>query len=319
MSEPVAVFKRRGKTSNNLRKRPATPPSDSEEEYSSADESGNRQIKRRRKGGIAGGTTKQGDISQEKDFSSTKYTGDRSTNIESTNDATRQSNWYDEESELSAKNLLGTTRTKKPDENAAPDGTYKGSSNYSKFIPKNPDAPPRAVGPMKAPSNIRTVTITDFAPDVCKDYKQTGFCGYGDNCKFLHAREDYKQGWALDKEWEAAGKDRKKFTIVASANRDQKQEDEDDADAALLEKIPFACIICKESYKYPIVTQCGHYFCEKCALQRYKKNPSCANCGSGTNGVFNGAKNLQKLLDRKRKREERLKEKEEADAEDDDA
>jgi hypothetical protein len=26
----------------------------------------------------------------------------------------------------------------------------------------------------------------------CKDYKETGRCGYGDSCKFMHDRGDYK-------------------------------------------------------------------------------------------------------------------------------
>lgn len=38
-------------------------------------------------------------------------------------------------------------------------------------------------------------------PDICKDYKETGFCGYGDNCKFLHDRGDYKSGWQMEREW----------------------------------------------------------------------------------------------------------------------
>ncbi len=73
--------------------------------------------------------------------------------------------------------------------------------------------------------------------------------------------------------------------------------------------IPFACIICKKPYTNPIVTKCGHYFCEACALQRYRKHPSCAACGAGTGGVFNGAKNLKKILDRKRERGKRRREK----------
>ena len=77
--------------------------------------------------------------------------------------------------------------------------------------------------------------------------------------------------------------------------------DESDSDSEL-ENIPFACVICKGEYKTPIVTKCGHYFCESCALKRYKKNASCAICGAGTNGIFNGAKNLQKKLDKKRAR-----------------
>lgn len=95
-------------------------------------------------------------------------------------------------------------------------------------------------------------------------------------------------------------------TVVASADRkargNQEERDEDEEEAAMLENIPFACIICREPYKSPIVTRCGHYFCEGCALKRYRKDPSCAACGAGTNGVFNAAKRLQKLLDKKRER-----------------
>ncbi len=70
----------------------------------------------------------------------------------------------------------------------------------------------------------------------------------------------------------------------------------------MLENIPFVCIICKESYKSPILTICGHYFCEPCALKRYRRDPSCTACGAGTNGLFNSAKRLQMLLDKKRER-----------------
>ncbi len=73
----------------------------------------------------------------------------------------------------------------------------------------------------------------------------------------------------------------------------------------MLENIPFACIICKEPYKQPVVTRCGHYFCERCALTRYRRDPSCAACAAGTNGIFNAAKKLQQLLDRKRARNAR--------------
>ena len=39
----------------------------------------------------------------------------------------------------------------------------------------------------------------DYQPDICKDYKETGYCGYGDACKFVHDRGDYKSGWELDR------------------------------------------------------------------------------------------------------------------------
>lgn len=91
-------------------------------------------------------------------------------------------------------------------------------------------------------------------------------------------------------------------TVVASANREGAGDDEDDAEDELLANIPFKCIICTDSYKDPIVTRCGHYFCENCALKRYRKDPTCAACGAGTNGVFNSAKRLKKLLEKKRDR-----------------
>lgn len=232
----------------------------------------------------------------------TVFSADRNVPITDSNDATKRSDWFDEDAKgtLSAQSLLGSTRAL-PQES---DGTYKGLANQSSFIQKNENAPSRSLGPIKAPTNIRTVTVMDYAPDVCKDYKQTGFCGFGDNCKFLHSREDYKQSWSLDKEWEDVTKGKKHLggTIVASADRSKVDDEDDDAEEALLESIPFVCLICRGPYRLPIITRCGHYFCEPCALQRYRKDPSCAQCGSGTNGVFNSGKRLQKLLDKKRAR-----------------
>ena len=116
-------------------------------------------------------------------------------------------------------------------------------------------------------------------PDVCKDYKTTGWCGFfGDSCKFLHDQSDYKQGWQLGREWENVTKVKKNLggTVVASANRNKAEDDEEDEEMAMLESFPFTCFICKEAYKSPIITRCGHYFCESCALKRYTRDPTCA-------------------------------------------
>lgn len=34
-------------------------------------------------------------------------------------------------------------------------------------------------GPIRAPSNLRATVRWDYQPDICKDYKETGFCGFG--------------------------------------------------------------------------------------------------------------------------------------------
>ncbi len=79
-----------------------------------------------------------------------------------------------------------------------------------------------------------------------------------------------------------------------------------DEESKLLESIPFKCIICKGDYKMPVVTKCGHYFCEKCAMTRYmkEKKRTCANCGADTGGTFNVARKLKELLEKKRRRRE---------------
>ena len=292
-------FKKR--TNKNIRKRPATPPpaSDSDESDYTDDEQGAR-VKRRKKDGVTVGSKSTSSTTQ--DFSkSTKYAADRSTTIAANDDATKASTWYNDASlsNVDAAVAAAKAQNLKRNEEEGGEGMYKGSAQYSSFIQKNPEA--RQVGPVKAPTNVRMITVTDFAPDVCKDYKQTGFCGYGDGCKYLHAREDYKQGWQLDKEWEKAGKKPRTGDNNNAAEQEGMTEEE-----KMLENIPFKCIICKEDYKTPVQTKCGHYFCERCAMERYmkEKKRTCANCGADTGGSFGVAKKLRELLQKKRKREE---------------
>ena len=173
---PQFGFKKRSKPKANLRKKPATPPpaSDSDSGFTSSDDDEGRRIKRRRKN-VA--VTASSATNARKDKEPEQPSAAAPAPLTSSNDATKSSNWYDED--LSAKNLLGSTRSRETDQDDAveltADGTYKGTANYQSFIRKNPDAPSKQFGPMKAPTNVRTVTVMDFAPDVCKDYKQTGY------------------------------------------------------------------------------------------------------------------------------------------------
>ncbi|RPB20252.1 hypothetical protein L211DRAFT_841934 [Terfezia boudieri ATCC MYA-4762] len=324
----VPFFRRNNKSKSSIRKRPATPPpapasDDSDSDSDSNDDRAHRRVKRQKQSGISDASTVitgRGGRGADDEIVPSGFSV-KSKAIISTNDATASTSYHNEnESEY-----LARKNQKSPSPAAAADlsntGTYKGASSYSSFIKRSEDAPKKPTGPLKAPTNIRTITVTDFAPDVCKDYKQTGFCGFGDSCKFLHAREDYAQGWQLDRDWEIKKKNPnakthyKTLDNAANPLRPKQGQIEGDGDEVdkELEKIPFACVICKKEYKNPIVTKCGHYFCEACAIQRYrKKNPSCAICGGRTDGVFNTAKGLQKKLDEKKRRIE-VKEKEEAE------
>lgn len=64
------------------------------------------------------------------------------------------------------------------------------------------------------------------------------------------------------------------------------------------EKLPFACLICRQTFTDPIVTRCGHYFCSQCAINRFAKTPKCFACGAPTGGLFNRA---DKILEKRDK------------------
>lgn len=165
------VFKKQS-VKSNFRIRPATPPPASGDTdssaYSSEDETGYKsQVEKEEHWRIT--ASSKTNATPASDLTSTVYTADRNATIKSVNDATKQSTWYEDATDaLSSKNLLGSTRAV-PLEVSAPDETYKGLANQTIFIQKNPNAPTRTVGPVKVPTNIRTITVTDFAPDVCKD------------------------------------------------------------------------------------------------------------------------------------------------------
>ena len=175
-------------------------------------------------------------------------------------------------------------------------------------------------GPIKATTFVRTTTRFDYQPDICKDYKETGFCGFGDTCIYLHDRGDTKSGWQMEQEYEEKkkreeekkGKEMEAFmqsmmcgevgttagdggltaTTGGGNGKDDKSFNTDDG-------IPFACHICRGPFNSPIVTTCGHYFCEKCMQSRVREVGSgCPICQKDTHGVLNYA---QKLVAKKRR------------------
>jgi RING finger protein 113A len=173
-ADPVPQFafkKRAGKAKTTFRKKPATPPPASDSDFTSDDDEQGHRIKKRRKNAAVTASS----ASHTRTLTEDKPTNAGPAPLTTSNDATKHSDWYDEE-DLSAKNLLGSTRARPTPSTSSnmPDGTYKGTANYQSFIQKNPDAPSKQFGPIKAPTNVRTITVMDYAPDVCKDYKQTG-------------------------------------------------------------------------------------------------------------------------------------------------
>lgn len=129
------------------------------------------------------------------------------------------------------------------------DKLYRGLNNYTQYYKPKDTAAGNASsgmvrrGPIRAPANLRSTVRWDYQPDICKDYKETGFCGFGDSCKFLHDRSDYKAGWQLEREW-ASGE------YARDSDDDKRYEIESDG-----EDFPFKCVICRGSFTDPVVTK----------------------------------------------------------------
>merc|ERR1719273_2534233 len=168
------------------------------------------------------------------------------------------------------------------------DKVYRGMNNYAQYIEKRESligVRKSIKGPIRAPTNIRSTVRWDYEPMICKDFKETGFCGFGDSCKFMHDRSDYKFGWQLEREVDQG-------TYHESDEDDDKYKISSDED----DNLPFKCIICKNTFTDPVVTKCKHYFCEKCALEQYRKTQRCYACRAQTGGVFNPAKDIIEKL-----------------------
>ncbi|XP_010337180.1 RING finger protein 113B [Saimiri boliviensis] len=164
------------------------------------------------------------------------------------------------------------------------DQIYRGLHNYPRYLkPRdtsmgNTSSGMAKKGPIRAPGHLRATVRWDYQPDICKDYKETGFCGFGDSCKFLHDRSDYKHGWQIEQELEEG-----RYGICEDENHEVGCEEEE---------IPFKCFICRQAFQNPVVTKCRHYFCESCALGHFRATPRCYVCDQPTGGIFNPAKEL---------------------------
>ncbi|KAI2491207.1 zinc finger protein [Fragilaria crotonensis] len=193
--------------------------------------------------------------------------------------------------QLSEKDLATGTAQHHPEaivEKEKPDDGIFRDTSRNKFL----------AGPLKATQFVRTTARFDYQPDICKDYKDTGFCGFGDTCIYLHDRGDTLTGWQLEQQWEEQKKkDMALRELDAFADGQQLKEEVDELPE---DGLPFACHICRDHFKDPVVTRCAHYFCEKCILGyvRALDKPLCPICNMDTHGVFNQP---TKLLSKKRR------------------
>ncbi|WVQ84869.1 pre-mRNA-splicing factor CWC24 [Cryptococcus sp. DSM 104549] len=273
MSAPVVAFKKGpSRRPANTRKRSATPPS-----TSATPDASTSTVVRPEKKNLANplvqGTKRRRDLTADDatgGLDDYDYKADEAVTSRGDELATRASDW-----DLEGENGVKDTgkKVKLNEDGEIDDGLYRGAANYLPTINKTREVLDKKMksGPIKATSHVRTITLVDYQPDVCKSYKETGFCGYGDSCKFMHDRGDYLAGWQMDK-------------LAAEPGQVPERDEEDEE-----EELPFACLICKQPFTQPVVTKCGHYFCMACATKRFQKSPKCYACGAATSGIFNTA------------------------------
>lgn len=150
---------------------------------------------------------------------------------------------------------------------------YRGLHGYALYAEKSAtnlasSKTTGSLGPVRAPANIRSICRFDYSYGLCKDWKVSGYCGYGDNCIFMHDRSEFKTGWELEKEWETA----------------QQQKRAKRPEETVTQRHPKECGVCGKIDEDTIFTVCRHPFCYPCALQ---SPVSCRTCGCATNGLFN--------------------------------
>ncbi len=143
----------------------------------------------------------------------------------------------------------------------------------------------KARGPKAIGNNVRMTTTVDYAKDICKDYKQTGQCGYGDNCIYLHDRGEATGGWEVNKEW---------TKVLDTMNKKRKVEGGEGAGEEKGDDgLPFACFACKGAFVQPVKTKCSHYFCMACLRAEMQKSKRCPVCGDDMGSSFAPARELE--------------------------
>lgn len=130
----------------------------------------------------------------------------------------------------------------------------------------------------------------DYARGLCKDFHETGYCVFGDECIFMHDRTTWMDGEdQLSAEWN----EQKRRNLGLESLRNNKRPKEQESklpeakikDAKVTDSSDSVCSGCGENLKGPILmaSGCKHEFCQACGL---KNSKSCVKCGHAINGKF---------------------------------
>ena len=111
---------------------------------------------------------------------------------EQTGDSTRQNQMESEHDAIQeAKNKLKISD--QINEGKIDPKVYRGEGNYANYIQLSENdikmkSYKGTLGPLKAPTNVRSTVRFDYMQYLCKDYNEKGYCGYGGKriSRFVH-------------------------------------------------------------------------------------------------------------------------------------
>jgi len=172
-------------------------------------------------------------------------------------------------------------------------GIYRGMGAYKQYAERSESAISNMkvsgqLGPARGITNVRS----------CLRIEYIGTTGEGGICK------DYKD--KKRRRWERRLKRKKAAGGLAGVSDESSDSDADrsSAEGSDDDELPQVCAECKtrweECKSVPVRTQCGHYFCEDCALGNFATNPACSVCGAPTNGIFNSCDALEEKVKAKK-------------------
>lgn len=177
-AQPTVSFFKKGKSRPTTSRRRSVSPTPGGASSSTADTSTAKSqvvLPSKKQGGnlLSAGTKRS--TSQRDDLDASEDTRDgpdvKWTAAGSHQNAAQEILDGDEAEEILAKRR----RTEKAGDDDAlvpDDGLYRGQKAYKSHLQKSKEIPKSMrVGPQRGSSTIKTVTIVDYQPDVCKDYK----------------------------------------------------------------------------------------------------------------------------------------------------
>lgn len=209
-------------------------------------------------------------------------------------------------------------------------GIYRGLGGYKQYAERSDSAISASkftglLGPLRGNQYARQTMRVEFWNSssgtdggICKDYKETGYCGWGDSCKYAHDRSDYKSGFQLEKEWETKQKaieekarkrwERRQRRLNRDVEAGEVADKGADSDVSSKnsddDELPVGCPACRTNWEdcksIPIQTICGHYFCEDCAMESFARTPKCMACDAATNGIFNSCDAIDQKIKAKK-------------------